>query len=44
MTTLCIYIDVQSQFKFDAESDVPLTAQEKKVNVVQLVFLSLQYM
>ena len=39
MTTLCIYIDIQSQFKFDAESDVLLTAQEKKVVVVQCCFL-----
>ena len=39
VTNLCIYVDLQSQFKFDAESDVPLTAQEKKVVVVQCRFL-----
>ena len=39
LTSLCTYVDLQSQFKFDAESDVPLTAQEKKVAVVQFCFL-----
>ena len=30
-------------FKFDAESDVPLTAQEKKVGCCSVLFLNLWY-